>query len=97
MFLILEVVNKEVANLEIFTLEVINLKPTKQVVVNLHQQKIIPSGRNASMRVGAVRQRHQRNSGGRLLCAWRQYHASSCISPSHRSFTFSSLSVSRQF
>jgi hypothetical protein len=58
MFLILEVVNKEVANLEIFTLEVINLKPTKQVVVNLHQQKMIPSGRNASMRVGVVRQRY---------------------------------------
>jgi hypothetical protein len=63
----------------------------------LHHQKIIPSGRNGSVRVDAVRQNRQRHPGGGLLRARHQYHASRCISPSHRSFTVSSRSVGLLF
>ena len=63
----------------------------------LHQQKIIPSGRNGSVRVDVVRQSRQRHPGGSLLRAGHQYHASGCISPSHRSFTLSSRSVGLLF
>jgi len=65
--------------------------------VKVHQQKIIPSGRDGSVRVDAVRQSHQRHPGGGLLRARCQYHASRCISPSHHSFTFSSCSVGLLF
>jgi hypothetical protein len=63
----------------------------------LHQQKIIPSGWNDSIRVDAVRQSRQRHPDGGLLLARRQYHALRCISPSHRSFTVSSRSVGLLF
>jgi len=49
-------------------------------------QKTFPSGRNASVRVDALRQSRQRHPGGGLLSAQRQYHASRSISPSHRRF-----------
>jgi len=62
-----------------------------------HQEKIFPSGWNDSVTVDAVRQSRQRHPGGGLLRARRQYHASRCISPSHRSFTVSSHSVGLQF
>ena len=58
-----------------------------------HQQKIILSGQNGSVKVDAVRQSCLRHPGGGLLCARRLYHASHCISPSHCSFTISCQSV----
>jgi len=65
--------------------------------LNMHRQKIFPSGWNDSVRGDAVRQSSQRHPGGGLLRARRQYHASRCISPSHRSFTVSSRSVGLLF
>jgi hypothetical protein len=58
-----------------------------------HQQNIIPSRRNGSVRVDALRQRRQRHPGGGLLRARRQFNASHSISPSDRCFTVSSRSV----
>jgi hypothetical protein len=58
-----------------------------------HQQKILPSGRNGSVGVDALRQSHQRHPGGRLLRARPQLHASRCISLSDWCFTSSSRSV----
>jgi hypothetical protein len=52
----------------------------------MHQQKTFPSGRNACVRVDALRQSRQRYPGGGLLRARRQYHVSRCISPSDRRF-----------
>jgi len=51
-----------------------------------HQQKTFPSEWNGSVRVDALRQSRQRHPGGGLLRAWRQYHASRCISPSDLRF-----------
>jgi len=62
-----------------------------------HQQKTFPSGRNGCIRVDALRQSHQRHTGGGLLRARRQYHASRCISPSDRCFAVSSPSVGLLF
>ena len=62
-----------------------------------HQQKTFPSGRTGCVRVDALRQSRQRHPGGGLLRAWRQYHASSCISPSDRRFAVSSCSVGLLF
>ena len=61
------------------------------------QQRIIPSGRNGSVKVNALCQRRQRHPGGGWLRARRQYHASRSISPSHRSFTIPSRSVCLHF
>jgi len=44
------------------------------------------SGRNGCVRLDALQQSRQRHPGGGLLCAWRQYYASRCISPSDESF-----------
>ena len=71
-------------------------RPLYTTQVN-HQEKIFPSGRNGSVRVGALHQSHQRHHGGRLLCAQPRYHASHCISPSDRCFTVSSRSVGLLF
>jgi hypothetical protein len=54
--------------------------------VHLHQQKSFPSGRTGCVRVDALRQSGPRHPGGGSLRARRQYHASSCISPSDRRF-----------
>jgi len=60
-----------------------------------HQQKIIPSGRNGSVRVDALSQSRHSHPGGGLHRTRRQFHASCCISPSHRSSLFLlALSVS---
>jgi hypothetical protein len=59
----------------------------------IHQQKTFPSGRTGCVRVDVLRQSCQRHPGGGLLRARRQYHVSSCISPSDRRFTVSSRSV----
>jgi len=58
-----------------------------------HQQKTFPSGRNGSVRVGALHQSRERHPGGALLCACREYHVSRSISPSARRFAVSSRSV----
>jgi len=63
----------------------------------IHQQKTFPSGRNGSVRVDALRQSCQRHPGGRLLRAWRQYHASRCTLPSDRSFAVSFSDSARAF
>ena len=63
----------------------------------LRQQKIIPFGRNGSVRVDLVCQSCQRHLGGGLLPARHQYCTSRCIVPSHRSFTVYFPSVSLQF
>jgi len=60
---------------------------------HLHQQNIIPSVRNGSVRVDVIRQRWQEHLGGGFLRARRQYHASRCISLSNHNFTVSSHSV----
>jgi hypothetical protein len=62
-----------------------------------HQQKTFPSGRTGCVMVDALRQSRQRHPGGGLLRAWRQYHVSSCISPSDRCFAISSRSVGLLF
>jgi len=62
-----------------------------------HQQKTFPSGRNDSVRVDALHQSRQRDRGGGLLRARRQYHASRCISLSDRRFAVSSRSVGLLF
>jgi len=69
----------------------------KDVAQALHQQKTFPSVRNGAVRVDALRQSRQRHPGGGLLSAWRQNHASHCISPSDRHFAISSRSVGLQF
>ena len=69
----------------------------KPALGKVHQQKIIPSGLNGSVRVDTVWERHQRHPCGGLRHAWRQYHASRCISASHGSFTIPSCSVGHLF
>jgi len=54
------------------------------VLTILHQQKIFPSGRNGCIRVATLRHSHHRHTGGGLLRARHQYHASHCLSPSDR-------------
>jgi hypothetical protein len=63
----------------------------------VHQQKILPSGQNGSVRVEALRLSRQRHPGSGLLHAWHQYHASCCILLSNRRFTISSRSVGLLF
>jgi hypothetical protein len=46
-----------------------NLLKMVKSLVNMHQQKIFPSGRNGSIRVNALRQSHQRHPGAGLLLA----------------------------
>jgi hypothetical protein len=65
--------------------------------VTPHQQKTFPSGRTGCVRVDALRQSRQRHPGDGLLRARRQYHTSSCISPSDRRFAVSSRSVGLLF
>ena len=63
--------------------------PSGQVMIKkrpVHQQKTFLSGRTGCVRVDALRQSRQRHTGGGSLRARRQYHASSCISPSDRRF-----------
>jgi len=48
----------------------------KQRMKQSHQQKIIPSGRNGSVRVDVARQSRQRHLVGGILRAGRQYQAS---------------------
>ena len=67
--------------------------PQSSWIEVLHQQRMIPSGRNGSVRGDAVRQRRETNAGGGLLRARRQYHSSRCISPSDCRFAVSSRSV----
>jgi len=66
-------------------------------LLQYHQEKTIPSGRNGSIRVDAFRQSGQRRPGGGLLYSWRQYHASHCILPSHCRLTVSSRAVGLLF
>ena len=63
----------------------------------MHQQKTFPSGRTGCVRMDALRQSRQRHPGGGLLRARRQYHASSCISPSDRCVNVSTCSVGLLF
>jgi hypothetical protein len=60
------------------------------LVMVIHQQKTFPSGRNCSVRVDTLRQRHP---GGGLFHARRQCDVSRCILPSDRCFAVSSRSV----
>jgi len=62
-----------------------------------YKQKTFPSGRNGSVRVDPLRQSRYRHTGGGLLRARRQYHASCCTSPSDRSFAISSSDSARAF
>jgi len=63
------------------------------VAVGYHQEKIITSGWNDSVRVDGVHQSRQRYPGGVSLGALRQYHASRSISPYRRGLTVSSRAV----
>jgi hypothetical protein len=63
----------------------------------VRENQLETSEKNISVWADSLRQSGQRHPGGKLLRARRQYHASSCISPSDRHFAVSSRSVGLLF
>jgi hypothetical protein len=97
-----EVFDAELRALGLALDETIEKRETSQrhgvmTVAVFHQEKMLPSGRNRSVRVDVLCQSRQRHPGGGLLRTRGQFNASRSISPSDRCFTVSSRSVGLLF